>query len=248
MTDWYKIKRVLIRPNGTEKQVYPAVYKREPDASRTLLYLPLESDATDMSWNSRTTSASGVTYTTVGWVQSAHVGTTGWIVVTPKWFITNTDPKTISFLYYVTQQISSSRRYLLEWAVQSKTYQNIIILENTSYWNCSATNTLTSTSWSVVANSWQHVVITQNNNPNDATGYKIYINGVLNNTASWNATPRWSWSSSSQNLQAVLCWRGWVNYWENFNWNAREIIFENVEWSADDASNYYNRIKAKLWF
>ena len=227
---------------------YEPPYEWKPDASRTLLYLPLESDATDMSGNNRTTSPSSITYTTVGWITSAHIWTNWWISVSPLWFITNTNPKTISFLYYVTSQTSSSRRYLMERAVKNKTYQNILILGNTSYWNCSASNTIISTSWSVVANSWQHVVITQNNDSNDATGYKIYINWVLNNTTSWNAKPRWSWPNSYEQVQNLFSNRDGLNTNQSLNGNVREIIFEDIEWSADDVSNYYTRIKAKLWF
>ena len=41
---WYKLKRILIYPDGvTEKQVYPYKYPYKP-TSNTLLYMPLDWD------------------------------------------------------------------------------------------------------------------------------------------------------------------------------------------------------------
>ena len=244
---WYKLKRILIYPDGvTEKQVYPK-YEWEPDVSRTLLYLPLESNTNDYSGNNRTCTPTSVTFTTVGWVQSAHVWTTWWITVTPTNFITqSTQYKTTSVLVYVTSLQTSARRVVREWAIQNVEHHWLNIKENTN-WNINIFSW--TTSWmdlsSVIApNTWILITETLWN-----WVHKVYVNWTLINTVTYTSTlPAW-WSrpNSYQQSQTVLNWRGWVSSSQALNWNAREIIFENILWSAEDVSKYYQRIKAKLW-
>ena len=244
---WYKLKRILIYPDGvTEKQVYPK-YEWKPDASRTLLYLPLESNTNDYSGNSRTTSATSVTFTTVGWVQSAHVWTSWWIIVTPNGFINHSTPyMTTSALVYVTSQTTSARRNVFEWAIQNTLYFATKLVENSSNIQVDWGNSNVASN-SIIPNSWMHIVHTC---WTPWTWYsKMYINWVLVGTASMasDAYPRWNRPNSYQQSQTVLNWRGWVSASQWLNWNAREIIFENIEWSDEDVSKYYQRIKNKLW-
>lgn len=241
MTDWYKIKRILVRQNNQEKQIYPAKYKREPDASRTLLYLPLESDATDMSWNSRTTTTSSVTYTTVGWVTSSHVWTTWWISVWPEWFISASESRqTISFLYYSTYSSTSARRIMFEWRNENVSF--CVFTDNWStyfkFWYVWGDYTIPFT-----ANSWNVITITW-----DSSAFKFYKNGSLVTTRSWSSTPWRSWTYTTVKAQNVMCWRDWPSYWESCNWNMRELIFENKVRTAQEVSDYYTWIKDKLWF
>ena len=238
---WYKVNKRLI---GT-KQVRPS-YEWKPDASRTLLYLPLESDTNDYSWNNRTCTPTSVTFTTVGWVQSAHVWTTGWIIVTPNGFVnTSLQYCTTSCLVYWTSAQTSNRRNLLEWKIQNTCSIGMCALENSTqldaYWGVwNNPNTYVSD----MVNKWTHIVMTIGN-----WVYKLYINWELkqNKTETYNYA-RWSRPYSYQQSQTVFNSRNWVSASQWLNWNAREIIFENIEWSADDVSKYYQRIKAKLWF
>ena len=236
---WYKVKRIMV----WDKQVRPAGWT--PDASRTLLYLPLESNATDYSGNNRTTSATSVTYTTVGWVQSAHVWTTWWIIVSPNDFISHSlNYKTNSVLVYVTSATSSSRRVIFECAKQNYYHFWWMLSENSTniqFWsNWCGSNTV---SWTV-ANSWLHLVQTI------WDGYiKFYINWTLVDTqtySTWYAW--WNRSNSIEQNMTIFNDRGWVSDSRWLQWNARELIFENILWSAEDVSKYYNRIKGKLGF
>ena len=211
----------------------------KPDVSRTLLYLPLESDTNDYSWNNRICTPTSVTFTTVWWVQSAHVWNTWWIAVTPTWFIDHNTPyRTVSVLVYVTAQTSSARRSVCERAIQNKMHYWINLKENTAdidaWWTVSN---------SIITNSRMHIV---------ATWWdwykKIYINWELRNTqamASWEY-PRWNRENSFQQGQIVLNWRNWVSSNQALNWNAREIIFENILWSDTDVAKYYSYIKSKF--
>ena len=225
------------------------VYKKKwwkPNAN-TILYLPLESDVVDKSWKSwRTFTTSWLSYTTVGWVPSAHVWTTWWAYLTaPSPFVDSSIDKTkqtISILFYVTTQQSSSRRILYEFAKNWAEYFALVLKENSTniqysdsyawYW-----------SWTtIVANQWNNVIVTA-----DTTERNIYINGSLAwNWSSWNTPPRWSRPSASENAQWILCSRNW-NYDQALNWNSRELIIEDKKWTAQEVADYYTQIKSKLW-
>lgn len=225
--------------------VYKSFYEWKPDASRTLLYLPLESNATDYSGNNRETSPSWITYTTVWWVPSAHVGSTWWITVISTWFIDHSTPyMTMSALCYVTSSSQSNNRYVVWWAMQNKASVEICIVRSWhwTYPNKYLANNLCNW-WDIIANQWIHIVVT-----GTSTQYKIYINWVLKDTqTNSSGYSRWNWSYSYENSQTLLNARDGVSSNQALNWNTREIIFENVEWSADDVSKYYQFIKNKLW-
>ena len=48
MTDWYKIKRILVRQNNQEKQIYPATWN---PGSNTVAYYPFKNNTNDETWN-----------------------------------------------------------------------------------------------------------------------------------------------------------------------------------------------------
>lgn len=215
---------------------------REPDASRTLLYLPLESDTTDYSGNDRTTTASWITFTTAGGVASANAGQTSWITVWPDGFISTSLTKCVcSFLYYSSDSTQSRRRNMFEFKTPVCTF-SCILQENT-------TNFLWGYVWSGItipftANAWNHICITW-----DANGISAYKNGVLVTSITWSSAPRWPWDWS-QYLQKAMCGRDWPNgNWNGGYWaggNMRELIFENDVRTAEDVANYYTRITNEL--
>ena len=224
--------------------VYKKKWKWKPWAN-TLLYLPLESDTNDYSGNNRTTSASNISFTTVGWVPSAHVGSTGWISVSPDTFITHDTPyKTNSVLIYVTSQTTSSNRYIFEWAKQNAYHFWWLLVGNSSNFEFGSNSTWANTySW-ITANSWIHLVHTIWD-----WQIKLYINWALVNTQTYSTWYPWgNWSNSFQQSQTIFNTRNGVWQSQALNWNARELIFEQALWSADDVSNYYNWIKWKLGF
>ena len=213
--------------------------------ANTLLYLPLESDEVDQSWKTgRTFSTSWISYTTVWWVKSAHVGASWWAYLTaPKPIVYNSvSQQTISVLYYVTSNYSSSRRQIIEFADQSDEYFNVALKEYTTVVQYSDSNSWYWSWTTIVANQWNHVVVTW-----DSSARKIYINGSLAWTWSWSRYPWWSWWKGYQEYQWILCNRDW-GYGGALNWNARELILEDKVWTAQEVAEYYTWIKAKLWF
>ena len=241
---------VYIWTSGELKNDYIGEYiPWTPDASRTLLYLPLENNTNDYSGNSRTCTPTSVTFTTVGWVKSAHVWTTGGIIVTPTNFITtSTKYKTVSVLVYWASSQTSARRNIWEWAIQNAIFIWLCAYENSTKINFFSWNTVwnqPNTYMNDIANKWSLITETVGDGVQ-----KFYINWELKQTNTYSsALPAW-WNrtNSYEQSQTIFNARNWVSASEWLNWNAREIIFENVLWSDEDVANYYNRIKAKLWF
>lgn len=201
----------------------------------------MENDITDYSNYNRTTTSSGVTYTTVGWVKSAHVWTTWWISVWPERFISASESKqTVSFLYYSTNSSTSARRILVERRNENVSFNTFINYSSTNFqfWYVWGDYTFPFT-----ANSWNVITITW-----DSSAFKFYKNGSLVLTISWSSTPWRNWTYTTAKAQNVMCWKEWFSYWESCNWNMRELIFENKVRTSQEVSDYYTWIKNKLWF
>lgn len=215
----------------------------EPDASRTLLYLPLESNATDYSWNSRSTSSTNVSFATVWGLASASIPSNWYITIPDNMVSYSITAGTISCLLYVTTTSSSSRRWIISMLKNWVSWANIIFKENTSnietltMWTWTAIQ-ITSSSYS--ANQWFHLVWTS-----DSSSTDLYVNWVKVATWAWTTRPRWTKTNTTNDAYRI----GNSNTWSQ--WLAgsmREMILEQKKWSAEDVSNYYNRIKAKLGF
>jgi hypothetical protein len=213
-----------------------------PDASRTLLYLPLESNATDYSWNSRSTSPSNISYWTLWWINTAYNSSwNGKIQVTPTDIVVWSTEWTVSMLVYYTWALSEYRM-----AMNFNRYNSYwlwIWLYNSkwTFWTNSNDASFAPAS-PLSTNNWYHVLYTV-----DSNGAIAYIN--WSQVAFWTKTTssiRWDWSNDNPWNQMLFCSRGWNNnYWK---WWIREVIIEKRKRSAEDVSNYYQRIKAKLWF
>ena len=225
---------------------YVPPYSRKPNAN-TLLYLPLENDVVDQSWKTpRTFSTSWITFTTVWWIKSAYAWDADYIRLTDPYPLQTdiTKPITISVLLYNTTGQSSVRRCIVDFWVRNGNRLYLVYKENSTNiqrWNQETDIYGTFTSYT---SQWMHLVITGSK----WWYFKMYMNWNLVTTgSSVIGNPRWYWPNSNA-YQAILQDRD--NYGNN-RWlkgNARELIMEQVEWSADDVSNYYTWIKAKLWF
>lgn len=238
---WYKVNRIRV---GTQ-QVRPS-YEWQP-WSNTLLYLPLESDVVDKSWKSwRTFTTNSLSYTTVWGVQSIHVWTSWGIYLTaPKPIVTTSvSNQTVSILVYFTSSTTSSRRMILEWRVQNSVGTVLAAEANTTEIRAFWDSVWDTVSANITANQRLHIVLT-----NCADGKKMYLNWQLASSWAWSSAPRWSrWYSYSNNQWIFARRDGDYWWWLSLNGNARELICENIIWSAEDVSNYYKRIKAKLGF
>ena len=215
----------------------------------TLLYLPLESDVVDKSWRTwRTFTTSWITYTTVGGVPSMHNWTSWGIRLTAPYPLqpTVTNPLTLSVLVYITSWQISSRRDVVDFAATWwKNRLFLVFMENSTNLKFSNEDLSINATFTSYINNRMNIVVTGSVwNP-----FKMYINWELVVTWDTNVVrPRWNWTQTWTDIvQAIWCRRTNAEYKEGINWNMRELIMEEAEWTADDVSKYYQRIKSKLW-
>lgn len=217
----------------------------------TLLYLPLESDVVDMSWQATTRifTTDSLTYTTVDNIPSVHIWSTGWIkLTTPYPLVPNTDtyPCTVSVLVYTTN--TNTNRYILDMAASYWNRQSIWFYTTNGLWmgvyndtNDSSYATLQAT---LTLSQWNHIVYTIT-----TTSSKLYVNWVLVDSWAGNPNyPRWNRPYGHDNTQWIFCERNYWSYARWLDWNARELIFEKKERTADEVANYYTWIKWQLGF
>lgn len=252
LTDWttYYFTAFAVSQDGTiivvQSNFITTDFWRKPTTD-TLLYLPLESDVVDMSWKSwRTFTTSSISYTTVWWVQSIHVWTSWWIKLTSPYPLQSdiTKPLTVSVLIY--------RTWTWNW--------NILDMASTGHQrlNC------TIRSWNIWIAPWEFNSSTDNfyarlSTPQETnkrflitytistTATKLYIDWELKQSWNWWRYPRSYWNRNRDNTQWILSDRSVWTYNTWLNWNARELIIEEKERTADDISSYNSYIKNKLW-
>lgn len=229
---WYKLKRILIYPDGvTEKQVYPKT--RNPWAN-TLLYCPLKEDYADHSPTPKTITLNWTVTQDTIWYNF------NWWYLVSSAFTWPTTHTTMS-IWAKPNGIRSNYQALFSKYYGSFTYPyattSIWITDNTSnadfsIANSSATlrNTLASlTMWSRQLITWTY----------DGSNVKIYINWqLISSTAE-------SGSMLSNNTQASIGNYLWTT--QLFYWNLSEVILEDKSRTADEITNYYNQTKFNYW-
>jgi len=206
-------------------------------SANTLLYLKLEEDVTDRSLTPKSISSSSISYTTVGWVKSAHVWSSWWISVTTSQFISASESKaTCSFLYYVSSTTINTRRVMFEFRNPTSSFSALIDANqsNIIWWYVRQWLSAQNEWW-----KWIHIVITW-----DVNWINLYKDGVLQSSIAWSSTPRRSWTLTDYNVQNIMKSRD-NTYW--LQWNMRELIMENKVRSSDDVAKYSIWIRKKLW-
>lgn len=251
---WYKLKRIMMRPNGVEKQVRPKWWWK-PWAN-TVLYLPLDWDVVDYSSAWRTF--------TVYW-PSASVGTpvfdtlANWKKVADFTASNDANSNRFAFTSDVTGIPTSWDLTLSYWMNQTwitNGYQNIVAMRDyaggTYYWSWMTWTGLSSdnrlfwhgqssyyTSFQPTAWTWYNIVCVVDN----GTCY-VYKDRVQIYTSSY---------TYGQNVSQKLCLCGY--YYPNnpsyrsetYNGKLSEVIIENVARTAQEVTDYYDQTKANYW-
>ena len=246
MTDWYKIKKVLIWQGWVEKQIYPAGWN--PWAN-TLLYLPLESDIKDYSWNNRDVSTnSWMTQSTV-WGKACYVvGNTWWINLW-TWALSWIKPSTNQFTFSLRINVSSTsspNRCYFEWAVynQYRLYlgreyntkkPRFLVIKN----NADNMTVMNNAAWD---NQWSLITFTIN----DGT-VNFYINWVKDShyPITW-VDNHWFGTRTSTSEQWIWLFniRDWLSSNGAANCAVSNCIMESVARTAQEVANYYNQTKS----
>ena len=224
---WYKVKRIMVRPNGVEKQVRPDTWWKP--WVNTVFYFPLKSDILDYSWNN--ISASGgwtITYQWWAWALISSVITINYSTqptnFTASCFMKNV---TTSDIIVAFGNLQSSWWYK-GWDIATNVYNawqpNSIRIE--CLWaSPTRKQAFTPTLWNTTI---RHL----------ATFVKDWTNSM------WYFYIDWSLVGSQSLVWKASTWSYRISEWKMYMW---DVILENKCWTAAEVSKYYNKTKATYW-
>ena len=228
MTDWYKIKRVLIWQNNQEKQIYPATWN--PWAN-TVAYYPLTDDFNDhkWSWTLYNLTNNGWSLTTLSWVKCAYYNWSSY-----------SSNSSISF--WSTRTLLAWCYLLWNWMIAyTGTYNssryNLLALFSNNSWKLNVSDlqvTWFNTS-STYLNQW--VLLAWIVDGQSTSTMKMYINWSLYNESSrnyWSTDTSWLW-----------VWRKYDINSDYLTWYISNLIIENKAWTAQEVLDYYNQTKSQ---
>lgn len=234
-----------VSPMSELKNAYIGEYHEwEPDASRTLLYLKLENNVNDSSWNNVSVSSSGISYSTAGDKYYAELtSTTGYIrpTATLAQQIWTWDFTVSFFMYLVSNSTWEASWMFWDW------YDSW----SPRPWICIRYNVEGKISWMDDGNGTNQFSIACSQN---TWHYQTYVrkNWVcycyLDGAYVWQHNHTINLANPWVNKFYILnrsdySPQRWTSTWARIS----EVIFENVAWSANDVQNYYNSIKSNYW-
>ena len=225
----YKLKRIIIRPNGVEQQIRPTWW--QPWAN-TLAYYPLTSTTTvsDESWNSRDLTNNWILFWTYQGVDCAYNSTAHKYLVSPT--LTGTDLKTISLWTYRewTREVNSGYAAGFTYWAGSSSGSLYIRKESSSsfkeYYNGVSFGAALTSQWcNIVIVLWDDV--------------KCYRNWTLiwTGAAETHNNGQFCIFAFINNLSWFDVYYGWIS---NF-------IVENKTRTAQEVANYFNQTKSNYW-
>ena len=234
------------------KKIYIRVDERrwQPNAN-TLLYLPLESDIADYSWNNRDVSTnSWMTQSTV-WGKACYVvGNKGGINLWTwalSWIKPSTNQFTFNLWIYVSSTSSPNRCYF-EWAIyqQYRLYLGRVYSTKEPRFLVirSGSDRMTVMNNSAWDNKWSLITFTIN----DGT-VNFYIDGVKdsNYPIMW-VDNHWFWEFGGSSPSEQRIWlfntRNGLNSSDAANCAVSSCIMESVARTDQQILDYYNQNKA----
>jgi hypothetical protein len=215
---------------------YPVEEKWKPWAN-TVAYYPLTANANDYSGNWYNATNNGGTFSTANWW---YFGTDTARITLPSMTIWQTF--TIScWVKFPDWQPTWNKSFELYYD-RIYSYRNIIFQCSAWWFDCYTGNNWTSHNVKSVSASfwtwWNNIILSKS-----WTTYSIYKNWVLVETFTspynvsipwWNNTieiPHLSYNTEEYSAYGYL----------------KDYIIENVAWSSQDVSDYYNLVKSKYW-
>jgi len=237
----YKLTWMYIWTNKVRPSVTPPW---QPDASRTLLYLQLNNNVDDSSWNSVSVSSSEINYGTAWNNHYAQLTSTSWSIqpTATIWQQIGTWDFTVSFFFYGVDT---------SWGDMAWLFGNWDNSNNPRPWICirfgwgDGNYILWADDW-----NWNHQYYMLC--PINMWHHQVYIrkNGVcscyLDWQYVWGHTSTIDLASPWVNVFYILnrdLTQSWRNTWARIS----EVIFEKVAWTEDDITWYFNYQKWNYW-
>jgi len=213
--------------------------EREPDPSRTLLYLPLNSTDlwADKSGNYRSVSTtwSYVRYWTYGGVDCAYIYSSS------KLSSSFTLPKNLTILCWIYYNWGSWSKYIMAF----NQYQTSLFNATNSrlfltYYNSSSQST--NQYWTFTSSSvwkWSLFVLRHSNNWATRDEYLINPSETTTiNITNWQTAAPWSY---------VYVWNT-TSWSSSIQWYMSRYIVENYAWTDDEITAYYNQTKSNYGY
>lgn len=229
-----EVKKITMRPNGTEKQIRP-VYKREPWAN-TIAYRPLTDNYNDYSWNGyNITSPWSTTLITLNWVKCLSLS--GWICQ-----VSNIDTLTnySNYTMSVWARLTTNDMKQIGWNFSenwSWGWGWITLATTDSYaqirWG-NTTNRYSAYTWTS-PDIWFHFVLTVLNGE-----WSIYVN--------WNKTVLiGSWVGAPNHNGTPMYIGANESWWAQNDGYVSQMIIEKQGWTQQEVLDYYNWTKWNYW-
>lgn len=237
-----KVKKIYMRQNGVQKQIYPATWN---PWSNTIAYYPLNWDVNDYSGNNRNLTAYNVTYDTLtngeqvayfNW-SNAYAILTGLSLRISKWTQNVWIKKSRNNSGECFTQVWATGTNDWGWRTYTYTTSTWAIWHNL-YYNSSIFQWYNNT-W--IANwTWMNVVTVVSN-----TWNKFYVNWqqVTLTYSKWN-TSTWFWTRTFNTL--VLSRHPWASA-DRCQWDISRWIIEDRAWTDAEILSYYNLTKWNYW-
>ena len=223
------IKRVMMRPNGTEKQIRPTWW--QPWAN-TYLYLPMKEDFLDKTEHNTINNSWAV-------IQDIS-GVKCWYFNNNRLLCNQVPLSSKDITVSVWLKTSSSSNWWILWSNRSWIWNWDYLMTSTSrliyeaiYWTLS-TYDVTSSSH-MVSNTRTHLCY---------SGWRLYINwqDVTSSSPTFSNFSQWYAYSIWQQLYS-----NWSVAWNAYIWYMSEYIIENKTRTAQEVSDYYNLTKWTYW-
>lgn len=253
---WYKLKRATMRVNGTEKQIRPK-WEWQPWVN-TLVYYQFEQNLNDSSGNGyNITTASSYSFVEVWW---QYVVQDGWSInlrlpsspINTIW----TWDFTISFWLYPIVPTNVSNREPMIFAFGASTYPfpwPTIFFDYYGYWDEYVSNPNNKIIWrlerspdngaawwvcSNLVNGWHNLVMSR-------------ISGVVKCYVDKEQVCQFSSSTNINNtIDGYFVWAAlnWSPQWWGTSWAKWDsLILENIWWTSQNVSDYFDTTKATYW-
>lgn len=234
MTDGYKIKKIYV---GTE-QVRPSLWK--PWAN-TLLYLPLENDINDATWNhtmTLTTTSYGTVAKDSSWYyyfNGGYISSESYTWPTQAtlccWVKRDTKVENHWEFWLSTHLRNWSPYHYLAFCFGKYSWTNWAYCIATWSWTWHETQTPQAT-----IGTWEHWCVTY-----DSTNW-----GILYKNWTQVSTLAASWNLATYNWPTCV---GWPNissfYGQYFQWYLSKVIYESKSWTADEVADYFEWTKSE---
>lgn len=211
----------------------------------TLLYLPLESDTNDHSWNSYTITQSWtITKSDIGY----QFGSNGRSYLsTPNISLDWISDFTVCFWQYVTTIPTKSHAMISKYVWYNSSpwvVFNFSMYNDSTWWYWhnemfmlwNSSSTLKQYVSSVETLWWWKLITGMLS----SWTMKLYVNWTLDGTVSsvWTpkvvSTPIYIWAYQGSNNEYLI-------------WKLSEVIIESKVWTDAEVLNYYNSTKSKYW-